>query len=165
MTLTTERKMRGRGESLPLTTNSTSLNTSDIDLTTGLLFDAGLPTSEPSENVFFVDFFGNGAPDLPAAYSDIRDLVAQDEQDPARSAELAEARALLADVYYAEDKTISAMRLRKGLSQTQLAELVGTSQPHIARIEGGNTEPLASTVKRLAEALGSTVQEVIDAVT
>ncbi len=149
---------------LPRTDSSTSRSIKDLDLTTGLLFDAGLNTST-KENNFFVDVYGNGCSDIPPGYSDIDDIVAASEEDPDRKAALAEARALLADACYAEEKTIAAMRLKKGLSQAQLAKLVGTSQPHIARIEGGVTEPLASTVKRLAEALGCTVQNVIDAVT
>ncbi|WP_412130714.1 helix-turn-helix domain-containing protein [Bordetella bronchiseptica] len=46
------------------------------------------------------------------------------------------------------------MRLAAGLSQTQLAKLVGTSQSHIAKIEAGHVRVYLDTANRLATALG-----------
>jgi transcriptional regulator with XRE-family HTH domain len=46
------------------------------------------------------------------------------------------------------------MRLERGLTQEQLAELVGTSQAAIARLEAGGVEPTLRTLESLAEALG-----------
>jgi transcriptional regulator with XRE-family HTH domain len=45
-------------------------------------------------------------------------------------------------------------RERRGLSQRQLAELVGTTQSAIARLEGGHISPSLPTLDRIAAALG-----------
>jgi predicted transcriptional regulator len=49
-------------------------------------------------------------------------------------------------------------RLRAGLSQTELAALMGTSQSAIARMESGQTLPSTKTLLRFAEATGSKVE-------
>jgi ribosome-binding protein aMBF1 (putative translation factor) len=49
-------------------------------------------------------------------------------------------------------------RARAGLSQTELAERMGTSQSAIARIESGRTLPSAKTLIRFAEATGSKIK-------
>jgi transcriptional regulator with XRE-family HTH domain len=46
------------------------------------------------------------------------------------------------------------LRLRKGWSQTQLANELGTSQPHIARIERGTENVTIETCRRLCRVLG-----------
>ena len=43
----------------------------------------------------------------------------------------------------------------KGLSQSQLAERMGTQQSVIARLEGGGITPTLPTLKRIADALGT----------
>ena len=52
---------------------------------------------------------------------------------------------------------IRALRERKGLSQRQLAELVGTTQSAIARLEGGRISPSLPTLDRIAAALDAEV--------
>lgn len=49
-------------------------------------------------------------------------------------------------------------RLKKNLSQRELAKKVGTSQSQIARIEGMNANPSLSLLKRISTALGSKLQ-------
>ena len=49
-------------------------------------------------------------------------------------------------------------RLRAGLSQMELATLMGTSQSAIARLESGQTLPSTKTLIRFAEATGSKIQ-------
>jgi predicted transcriptional regulator len=49
-------------------------------------------------------------------------------------------------------------RLRAGLSQADLASLMGTSQSAIARLESGQTLPSTKTLIRFAEATGSKIQ-------
>jgi predicted transcriptional regulator len=49
-------------------------------------------------------------------------------------------------------------RLRAGLSQVELASLMGTSQSAIARLESGQTLPSTKTLIRFAEATGSKIQ-------
>lgn len=52
---------------------------------------------------------------------------------------------------------LRALREKKGLSQRQLAELVGTTQSAIARLEGGRISPSLPTLDRIAAALGAEV--------
>jgi transcriptional regulator with XRE-family HTH domain len=44
-------------------------------------------------------------------------------------------------------------RPRAGLSQQELAELIGTTQSAVARMEMGAAQPKFSTLEKLAEAL------------
>lgn len=45
-------------------------------------------------------------------------------------------------------------RVQSGLSQSELARRMGTSQPVIARIEGGSSTPSVDMLDRLARATG-----------
>jgi ribosome-binding protein aMBF1 (putative translation factor) len=49
-------------------------------------------------------------------------------------------------------------RLRAGLSQTELAARMGTSQSAVARLESGDTLPSTKTLLRYAQATGSKVR-------
>jgi DNA-binding transcriptional regulator YiaG len=49
-------------------------------------------------------------------------------------------------------------RLRAGLSQTELARRMHTSQSTIARLESGQTLPSTKTLLRYARATGSKIQ-------
>jgi predicted transcriptional regulator len=49
-------------------------------------------------------------------------------------------------------------RLRAGLSQTELATRMGTSQSAVARLESGDTLPSTKTLLRYAQATGSKVR-------
>ena len=53
---------------------------------------------------------------------------------------------------------IARLRIAHGLTQTQLAELVGTRQPSIARIENGKTLPSLSFLERVASVLNARVE-------
>lgn len=55
---------------------------------------------------------------------------------------------------------LRAARLAAGLTQTQLAELVGCHQKDVARWEGGR-EPKALTLKKLAQALGCSMDDLV----
>jgi len=48
---------------------------------------------------------------------------------------------------------VARLRIMRGLTQEQLAELVGTKQSSIARLESGNTQPRLSFLRRVVEAL------------
>ena len=52
-------------------------------------------------------------------------------------------------------KTLIEARTRAGLSQTELAKRMKTSQSYIARLESGSVTPSTSALKRLASATGS----------
>ncbi len=53
---------------------------------------------------------------------------------------------------------IARLRIERGLTQAQLAELVGTKQPSIARLERGTSEPSLAFLRKLAAALGMRVE-------
>jgi predicted transcriptional regulator len=50
-----------------------------------------------------------------------------------------------------------AARKERGLSQTEIAAEMGTSQSAVARLERGDVDARLSTVERYAAALGHTV--------
>lgn len=56
---------------------------------------------------------------------------------------------------------IRALREKKGLSQRELAERVGTTQSAIARLETGNISPSLPTLDKIAAALGAEVSLTI----
>lgn len=49
-------------------------------------------------------------------------------------------------------------RLKKGMSQKDLAEKIGTKQPAIARFESGYYNPTISFLKKVSEALDSKLE-------
>jgi len=53
---------------------------------------------------------------------------------------------------------VTRLRILRGLTQEQLAELVGTKQPSIARLESGRSEPKLSFLRRVVEALGGRLE-------
>ena len=57
---------------------------------------------------------------------------------------------------FALAKEIIELRIRKKLTQKQLAQQIGTSQPAIARIESGSYRNVSlSFLRRVADALGA----------
>lgn len=60
----------------------------------------------------------------------------------------------IAETFYGGNmESMRSLRQKKGLSQTVLASIVGTSQPQIAKIESGRQDPQLSTILKLTEAL------------
>jgi ribosome-binding protein aMBF1 (putative translation factor) len=55
-------------------------------------------------------------------------------------------------------KTIIRERIKRGWSQTQLAEAIGSRQPVISRLEQGNGNPSLSTLQKVAQALDLSLQ-------
>jgi len=53
---------------------------------------------------------------------------------------------------------IARLRLLRGMTQAELAEMVGTRQPSIARLENGSSMPSLSFLERIAEALDAQVE-------
>ncbi len=49
--------------------------------------------------------------------------------------------------------SIISFRLRRGLTQRELADRMGTTLSVVSRLEGGSANPSLSTLKRLAAAL------------
>ena len=56
---------------------------------------------------------------------------------------------------FAVAKAVIAARSRAGLTQTELARKMGTTQPVVARMESGRIQPSMRTLQRLAQATGS----------
>lgn len=59
--------------------------------------------------------------------------------------------------YNLVDKLIEA-RIRRGLTQKDLAEKIGTKQSAIARIESGNANPSFAFLQKIAQALNSNLE-------
>lgn len=59
-------------------------------------------------------------------------------------------------------ETIKALRLEKGLTQPQLADLVGVSKGMISVWENDINEPKATYLKALANALDVTVDQLLN---
>ncbi len=57
---------------------------------------------------------------------------------------------------------IRELRKAKGLTQEQLAELVGVEPRHISRVEGGYNSPSIERLARIAEVLGVPIQELFN---
>jgi ribosome-binding protein aMBF1 (putative translation factor) len=55
-------------------------------------------------------------------------------------------------------KTIIEQRLKRGWSQSELAEAIGSRQPVISRLERGEGNPSLQTLSRIAKALGVSLQ-------
>lgn len=55
-------------------------------------------------------------------------------------------------------QTIIDRRLKKGWSQTQLAEAIGSRQPVISKLERGEGNPSLRTLQKIAQALDLSLQ-------
>ncbi|HEV2134950.1 MAG TPA: helix-turn-helix transcriptional regulator [Terracidiphilus sp.] len=56
---------------------------------------------------------------------------------------------------FAIARAVIAARKRAGLTQTELARRMGTTQPAVTRMESGRVQPSLRTLQRLAKATGS----------
>jgi DNA-binding XRE family transcriptional regulator len=92
---------------------------------------------------------------LPAGYREIDDIVRSRESNPRHAAALVRARQRLAVQVENESQetTIASLRLRAGLSQSKIAELLGNSQSSYSLIESGRRDILHSTFEKLAAIL------------
>ncbi len=59
-------------------------------------------------------------------------------------------------------KNIRRIRIKKGISQEQLAMRTGVTQSHISRIESGNFNPTLDTIAKIAEALGKSLTSLFE---
>jgi len=53
---------------------------------------------------------------------------------------------------------VARLRILRGLTQTQLAEMIGTRQPSIARLENGSSNPSLSFLNKIAVALNAKIE-------
>lgn len=95
------------------------------------------------------------APALPDGFVSLEDLLAEVAAEPAAQPLLEDAQRWLGETLQAEEGvTLRTLRLRRGLSQAQLAAMLGMQQPNVARMERGQDNMVLATCRRLAEALG-----------
>ena len=80
----------------------------------------------------------------PISKTSFKDWQMKQSQDPEYIAE-----SLELEVGY----QIARLRIQRGLTQSQLAEKVGTSQSSIARLENGSSDPSLSYLGRVAAVL------------
>ena len=53
-------------------------------------------------------------------------------------------------------------RLKAGVTQKELADIVSVSQPFIAQCENGSAAPSISVAVQIARALGTTCEELVE---
>lgn len=84
----------------------------------------------------------------------------KEQNDPQYKKRMQEARKWLSEALseVQPEQTLSKIRLSKGLSQRDLADIIGTSQPHIARIESGNDVKI-ETARKIAKVFGISLDE------
>lgn len=61
------------------------------------------------------------------------------------------------------DSVIAQYRLKRGLTQAQLAERIGTSLATLKRWESGQTAPKSTALVKLAEILECSISELLEA--
>jgi ribosome-binding protein aMBF1 (putative translation factor) len=110
-------------------------------------------TGEPIGVLMFLDERWKAS--LPVGGTRVSDRMARLESNPKRAAALARARAKLGAVSARDlHPTLASLRLRAGMSQSQLAQKMGTKQGNVSRWEADPTTMQVLTIMRLAEALG-----------
>lgn len=90
---------------------------------------------------------------LPPDFRDIDDVVNEFESSLEGAARMKAARERIRQRLKIETGTLKGLRLKAGLSQVQLAKLIGSSQSHVARIESGSDSIVIDTCRKLAKAL------------
>ena len=53
---------------------------------------------------------------------------------------------------------VARLRMMRGLTRAELAEMVGTRQPSIARLENGTRTPSLSFLRKVAETLHAKIE-------
>jgi predicted transcriptional regulator len=59
-------------------------------------------------------------------------------------------------------QALISLRLKKGLSQAQLADLIGSKQSAISRLESGTYNPTLSMLKKVSKALDAKLTIRVD---
>lgn len=91
----------------------------------------------------------------------LKQFLAQQERNPAMAAALASMRQRVAARHAM--CSLATLRQRKGLSQSQLAAALETSQPNIARWEKDPEQMTAKSIQRMAAALQVSEQDIHNA--
>jgi ribosome-binding protein aMBF1 (putative translation factor) len=101
---------------------------------------------------------------LPEGFRELDAVIGEVESRPGGAERMARARQRLLQRMGGEAKTLASLRLRAGLSQAQLAALLGTSQALIARYENKATQPGAQQLANLAKVLGVSADQILAAI-
>ena len=104
---------------------------------------------------------------LPTGYREIDDIIRGSENDPRRAVALAQARKRIAEKIEAQvtGHSIATLRLKRGLSQSKVAEMLGNSQSSYSLIESGRrADMLHSTFEKLADILQVSRDELAGAI-
>lgn len=109
-------------------------------------------------------------PSIRSGGYELGDYLRRQGRNPLRAAGLAKARQRLAQSVSAQAEaskpsSLSALRLQAGLSQSQLAQKMGTQQPAVARFEKDPSVMQYATMSAIARALGCKVGDVADIIT
>lgn len=99
-------------------------------------------------------FFEPTAQLIVASGTPIAKRIALLEKDARKKAALERARSRLGNVVSNEGVTLTSLRLKKGMSQTALADAIGSKQSYVARIEKNRTDLRSSTIDKLSVILG-----------
>jgi DNA-binding XRE family transcriptional regulator len=83
----------------------------------------------------------------------IAELKKRFMEDPEFRADYAKA-----DAEYSVIEALIRARTKAKLTQSELAQRIGTTQSAIARLEGGRVSPSLATLRRYAEATGARLQ-------
>ena len=68
---------------------------------------------------------------------------------------------VLQDIQVTVGNRIKAVRLRKGITQDQLAEMAGMNRVHLYRLESGRQSMTLRTLKVIADALNVRVAQLV----
>ena len=85
-----------------------------------------------------------------------RDLVAQLDADPVRRAEIDAGKRAMRDII-----TLTELRERRGISQSEVAGVLGASQPNVSELESvidEDEDVYLSTLRHYIEALGGRLE-------
>lgn len=91
---------------------------------------------------------------------DIDSFFSQFSLDPRVQEGARETRKMLGETVFGDSVSLKSLRLRAGLSQSKLADLMGMKQPQLAKLETGKVEPKLGTLVRLSGALSVTLDEL-----
>ena len=69
----------------------------------------------------------------------------------------------MTDVKRAFGQAVRALRLKKGLSQEELAARAGLDRTYISGLERGVRNPALTTQEKVAKALGTTLRSLVGA--
>lgn len=124
------------------------------------------PTGETlssSQNVVFLNCGVAASRPLTGGVP-IDDVIRELERDAGMAEHFRTARRTLGEAMSDGHETLRILRLRRGMSQEQLAQRADTTQAYIARIEASKADPGTDIITRLARALQIDVRDVFAAI-